>query len=353
MSVTVVFAGGNDLPWLRIEEGAIVARGDHAIDVVGPVVAVVPASRVTYRGFDTTALAPAQALAAARIEAAQGSLGAAEDRHVAVAADGLSFVVTSRAELTADLAALGVAGIAPVALVPSPNLLPPPEGGFLRAVLPHETVLRAPLGGFTDHEQIAPLIVGDAPVETLARERVEAAIIEAAAAPSLNLLQGDFAPRVIWVAESGYWRRLAKVAAIAAALTVLIPIAKWSKLAAATNSMNAQAADIAAGALGQAEANSGTLAALQARLAQRRGGGAGYLATQAALMRAIEASPNADLASLAFAPDGTLRVTVRGTSQADLDMVVASLAASGFTATSGSSANVQGRQQAELTVRPR
>lgn len=352
MSATVVFAGAADLPWLRVEHSEIVARGEEAIDIAGPVVAVVPASRIIYRVLDMTALSPAQALAAARIDAGEGSLGAAEDRHVAVAADQRSYAIASREAMVADLAALGVAGIAPVAVVPSPSLLPPPLEGFLRAALPHETILRGPDGGFVEDEHIAPLIVGEAPVHTLTREELEAAIVDAAAAPPLNLLQGEFAPRIVWIAESGYWRRMAKFAGIALALTLLIPIAKWGKLVAATSAMDAQTAEIAAGSLGQAEATAESIATLRARLAERRGGGAGYLATQAALARAVEASPNADLGPVIFTRDGVLRATVRGTSQGDLDMVRNALIAGGFTVDIAAPSNVQGRQQAELTVRP-
>ena len=90
---------------------------------------------------------------------------------------------------------------------------------------------------------------------------------------------------------------------------------------------------------------------MRTRLAERRGGGAGYLATQAALVRAIEASPNADLGALMFANDGTMRATVRGTSQGDIDMVRTALIAAGFTVDQAAASSVQGRQQAELTVR--
>ncbi len=352
MNATVVFIGRADLPWLRIEEGAIVARDEHALDVQGPVVAVVPAGRVTYRRFDTSALAPAQALAAARIEATDASLGMPEDRHVAVSFDRTEFAVTSREALIADLAALGVEGMAPYAVIPSPSLLPRPEAGYLSAELPGETVLRGPDGGFAADDAVSALIVSDGPVAAMTREEVEAAIIAATDQPPLNLLQGEFAPRVIWIAEEGYWRRLGRYALIALALTIAIPIVKWGKLVAATSAMDAETAQIAATALGEAEGTAQSIDTLRARLAERRGGGQGYLATQAALTRVVEATPNADLGGVVFDLGGAMRATVRGTSQADIDMVRNALISSGFAVDMAAPSNVQGRQQAELTLRP-
>lgn len=352
MNATVVFLGRADLPWLRIEEGAIVARDEHALDVQGPVVAVLPAGRVTYRRFDTSALAPAQALAAARIEAADASLGAAEDRHVAVSTDRTEFAVTSREALIADLAALGVEGMAPYAVIPSSSLLPRPEAGYLSAALPGETVLRGPDGGFTADDSVSALIVGAEQVVALSREEVEAAIIAATDNPPLNLLQGEFAPRIVWVAEEGYWRRMGKYALIALALTVAIPVVKWGKLVAATSSMDAETAQIAATALGEAEGTAESIQTLNTRLAERRGGGKGYLATQAAVTRIVEATPNVDLGAVAFDVGGVMRATVRGTSQADIDTVRNALISSGFAVEIAAPSNVQGRQQAELTLRP-
>lgn len=352
MNATVVFLGRADLPWLRIEDGVIVARDEHALDLQGPVVAVVPASRVTYRRFDMTALAPAQALGAARIEAADASLGAAEDRHVAVSTDLTEFVVTSREALMADLAALGVEGMAPYAVIPSPSLIPRPESGFVSADLPGESVLRGPDGGFAADDTVSSLIVGDMRVKTMTREDVEEAIIAATGNPPLNLLQGEFAPRIVWVAEEGYWRRMGKYALIALALTIAIPVVKWGKLVAATGSMDAETAQIAATALGEVEGTAQSIQTLNTRLADRRGGGKGYLATQAALTRVIEATPNVDVGSVEFDLGGAMRATVRGTSQADIDTVRNALILSGFTVDTVAPANVQGRQQAELTLRP-
>lgn len=352
MSLTILFTGQEPTPWLRIEEGVVTERGDGPPLPENPVLAVIPADRVSWRVLDLTALSPAQALVAARLDAAESSLGDPLDRHVAVKADRDGYVVTSRTGLQALLAELGLSNLDVAAVVPSPALLPVPDEGYVRGAMPHETVLRSAAGGLRDDGELSGLVLGDAAVRTLTPDELDEAVAQAAARPDVNLLQGEFAPRTQWVADTGYWTRMARYAAIGLALTLAIPVAKWAKLTASTSALERQGAEVAARALGEAAASPDAALRLRTRLTERRGGGAGFVPTEAVLARAIEMQPNAEIAMLGFDPDGAMRATVRGTSQADLDTVRTTLTAAGFAVSMAGQTSNQGRLQAEFTVRP-
>jgi type II secretion system protein L len=351
MSVSLLFVGVEPTQWLRVEDGAVVASGEGAPDLETPVVAVIRSESVAWRSFDATALAPAQALVAARMDAADASLGDPDDRHVAVASARDGYGVTSQRDLRMTLAGLDKMGLQPAAVIPSWALLPVPDAGFFRAVLPGETVLRSASGGLLEDGEISSLIVGEAPVRTLTRDELEVAIAAAAMMPSPNLLQGEFAPRTDWGAEAGYWRRMGIFAALALALTFSIPFANWARLVASTSSIERESASIAAKALGEAEPTPDATLRLREKLAERRGGGIGYLATETAILRAVEGQTNAELASFGFDADGTAHAPVRATSQSELDGIRNALAAAGLQATLGQTTTNQGRPQAEMTVR--
>jgi type II secretion system protein L len=351
MNVSLLFVGVQPTQWLRVEDGSIVARGEGAPDQDAPVVAVIRSGSVAWRSFDATALAPAQALVAARIDAADASLGDSEDRHVAVADARDGYVVMSRHDLRVALAELDEMGLRPAAVIPSWALLPVPDVGFVRAAVPGETVLRAADGGLLEDGEISSLVVGEAPVRTLSHDEIETAMGQAAIMPSPNLLQGEFTPRTDWGAEAGYWRRMGIFAAVALALTFAIPLAKWARLVASTTSIEGESASIAAKALGESKPTPDAILRLREKLAERRGGGIGYLATEAAIVRAVQSQTNAELASFGFDADGTARASVRATSQSELDGIHNTLAAAGLEATLSQTTVNQGRPQAEITVR--
>lgn len=351
MNGFVVFLGGEALPWLEIEDGLVTGRGE---DFQGPgqtVTAVVPASGVSYRPCALGGLSPAQALAAARLDATEVSLG--PDRHVAVAQAGDHYAISDKTKVQAWLAELANRGITASALIPAPSLLPVPETGFVRGALHDETVLRSAETGLAEDGTISPLVVGDAPVRTLDAAELEQAIAAAVASPPLDLLQGEFAPRTDWSAGSGYWRRMAIFAAIAGALTLAIPLAQWARLSMATASLDEQSATIAALALGERSASDDAIDRLQDKLADQRGGGAGFLPTLGVVTAAMESIPNVELGTLAFDADGTLRATVRANGQPEIDVLSRAIEGRGFTVNQGAPRTMQGRAEIELQVRPR
>lgn len=251
------------------------------------------------------------------------------------------------------LAQLAEHEIVPSAIVPAPDLLPVPEDGFVKGVVFGEQILRSAHTGLEDDGVISALVVGDAPVQTLEQDQLEAALAEAIAAPQLNLLQGDFAPRADWRAPAGYWRRIVVFLIAIVGITLAIPIAQWVRLSLATSSMNEQSATISALVLGERSGSEDAVDRLQDKVAELRGGGAGFLPTLAALMSAVETMPNVELAQLSFDPDGTMRATVRASSQPEIDMLVRAMEGRSFTVTKDASRSEQGRMSVEVQVRPK
>ena len=351
MNGFVVFLGGEGLPWLEIEDGLVTARGEDFQGSGLSVTAVAPASGVTYRACALGGLSTAQALAAARLDAADVSLGV--DRHVAVAQDGNHYVISDKARMEAWIAELAGRGITALALIPAPSLLPVPESGFVRGVLHDETVLRSADAGLAEDGTVSILVVGDATVRTLEAPELEQAIATAVASPPLDLLQGEFAPRTDWNAGPGYWRRVVMLAAVAGAITLAIPIAQWMRLSLSTAALDEQGATIAALSLGERSASEDAIDRLQDKLADQRGGGAGFLPTLGSVTAAMESIPNVELGALAFEPDGTLRATVRASGQPEIDVLGRAIEGRGFAVTQGAPRATQGRAEVEIQVRPR
>lgn len=351
MNCHVVFLGGESLPWLEIDEDRVSSRGtDFQVSDL-PVMAIVPAAAVSYHPCALGGLSSAQAIAAARLDASEASLGA--NRHIAVAAAGDHYAIVDREQMRAWLAMLAGLDITPVALIPAPSLLPVQDEGFVRAVLHDETILRSAETGLAEDDVVAPLVVGDAPVRTLEPAELEQAIAGAVADPPLDLLQGEFAPRTDWSAPQGYWWRMAMLAAVLAALAILVPLAQWARLSMSTGSLNDKSAGIAARALGDASASDDAVDRLEDKLLAVRGGGAGFLATLGVVTAALEAQPNIELGPVAFEPDGTLRATVHAGGQPEIDVLRRAIEARGFSVSQGGQGTMQGRAEAELQVRPK
>ena len=82
----------------------------------------------------------------------------------------------------------------PDLIVPETLLLLPPAEGLVRRGLDHRGLAAA----FSVEPELAALLVGDAPVETIDEEAFEAGLAAALADPVLNLRQGPFARRRQW-----------------------------------------------------------------------------------------------------------------------------------------------------------
>lgn len=343
--------------WLRVQDGEIVARGDQA-GLLAPTdgetrLLVAPARDVSLHALDLPGLAPAQARAAAQLALAEKCLLPADQLHISCGTQGedspaRTIALVSRIQMQAWIEAFD-----PDVIVPAPLLLPQSDEGYVRAILGDEVILRGIETGFAEDEILAPLLTRDAPVITLERDVLEAAVIAAAANPPINLRDGEFARRRQWRLDPHWVKRTAWIAAALLIVTLLIPLTQIVRLSWASDTLEETSASLAQAALGEAVAPEAAVGALDARLAALRGGGAGFTKTAAAASRAIEATANVELTAMTFDLDGTLRLTLRATTADEIATVQARMRAAGLDVTSGPVNPSQGQPIVETQVRGR
>ncbi|MFD1611582.1 type II secretion system protein GspL [Sphingomonas tabacisoli] len=354
MSTLVLFIAPDDrlAGWWIVEDGAVVGRGD-ADDVLPDalperVVAVAPAEAMTIHVAELGALAPQQAVAAARLLVAETSVVPVETQHVAVgAADGKdrTVAVIGNGRMSAWLESLQARGIDPDAVLPAPLLLPRPETGFVRAGVGGEIVLRGRSAAFADDPGLTGLLVGDAPVEEV---DVEPLVLAALDAPELDLRQGAFAKRRRFRVDWSHVRRLAMLGGAVVAVTLLIAVVQIVRYGFGADALDAEAEQVARTAVPDAGPNA--VSSMQARLAARRGGGLGFSATAGALMAAVKSVPNVELASLTFDPDGLLRATVLAPGAPEAEQLRARIHSAGLNVEATPFTSENGRIRGEFRI---
>jgi general secretion pathway protein L len=355
MSDTLVLMLGDAPRWLRIADGAIVARGDGATlaEADDHVVAVVPAHDVAIHHADLPDLAEAQAQAAARLMIAEQSAAPAGSLHVAVGsaneAGDRPVVAIDRGRMAALLADMAVAGIDPDAVVAAPMLLARPETGFVRGDFGSETIVRGHDSAFADDPLLTPLLTGGA-VTTLDRPTLERGLIDAVTNPEVDMRQGIFAKRRAWGLDWVRLRRIGWLALALAAVTLLFGIVQLVRLNMAADRIEASNIVVARAALPPGTNINNPLIQVQEQLNNLRGPGGGMLPLAAGVATAANATPNIELTSMIFDGGGTLRITARATSVADLTTFETRLAAAGLTSAAGPALVDQGRQIRDYTV---
>ncbi|MBA3898429.1 MAG: general secretion pathway protein GspL, partial [Sphingomonadaceae bacterium] len=251
----VVLLLGDAARWLRIEDGAIVARGDgfspEMPDEVR-VVAVVPAREVAVHQANLPNLSEPQARAAARLLVAEQSAGASDGLHIAIGPEGANgdrtIVAIEAAHMARHLAELATLGIDPDAMLAAPLLLPRPTEGWLRGDLGEEVVVRGRDAAFADDAVLTPMVTGGAAVVDLDHDALEAAVVAAAETPEVDLRQPPFAKLRRWSIDWPLVRRLAVLGLLLATATLAVEIVTIAKLNAtadrieAANAIRARAA---------------------------------------------------------------------------------------------------------------
>ncbi len=355
MSDTLVLMLGDAPRWLRVADGAIVARGDGATlaEADDHVVAVVPAQDVTIHHAELPDLAEAQAQAVARLMISEQSAAPTGSLHIAVGnANGAGdrpVVAIDRGRMAALLADMAAAGIDPDAMVAAPMLLARPETGFVRGDFGNETILRGPDGAFADDPILTPLLTGGA-VTTLDRTALERGLVEGVTTPEVDMRQGIFAKRRAWGLDWVRLRRIGWLALAVAVVTLLFHIVQLVKLNGAADRIEANNIVIARAALPPGTNINNPLIQVQEQLNNIRGPGGGMLPLAAGVASAANATPNVELTSMIFDGGGTLRITARATSAADLTTFGSRLAGAGLTSAAGPTLVDQGRQIRDYTV---
>lgn len=354
MSTLILFIAPDDRldSWWLAEGGRVVERG--SAETVLPeslpqrVVAIAPAEAMTVHVAELGRLATQQGRTAARLLVADTSVVPVETQHVAVGeADGpdRAVAVIGNGRMSAWLESLQSRGIDPDALLAAPLLLPRPESGFVRARIGGEIVLRSRTAAFAEEPGLTDLLVGDAPVEDIEAEPL---ILSGLDAPELDLRQGGFAKRHRFRIDWALTRRLTALGAGIAAVTLLIAIAEIVRYGFAADALEVEAQRVAAQIVPSAGAD--PVAAMQARLAARRGAGLGFTATAGALMTAVQAVPNIELASLTFETDGMLRATILAPGAAEAEALRTRLRATGLNVEATPFSSEAGRIRGEFRI---
>lgn len=349
--------------WIRLAEGAVAERGAgiEGADVhrSAPVVAVVPGEAVTLRWLEIPAgLSPAQAAGAARLMVAELSAQPVSELHVAVgpaSGDGAGRCVglVPLETMRAWLDGLEGAGFDAERIVPETLLVPAPEEGLASWDSGLLRLYRGRDEAFAAEPELGGILLAgrsEVPIDPEAFAAGLAASIDRA---PLDLRQGPFARRRDWRVAPARARRLAMLTAALLLISLAVQVALIARYIFAADSADSETRRIAAAALPRSPAMADPRVALTQRLAELRGGGAGFRATAGTLFEAVKATPNIELTALAFAPDGLLRATVQADSPAAIESLRQRVEASGFAAEAGAPRSGGSRPVAEIMVRPR
>jgi general secretion pathway protein L len=264
--------------------------------------------------------------AAARLQLADQLALADEDLHLAFGPpqeDGHRLVTAIRRDvLQAWLSAAALHGLQPAAVVPDHLVLPEPEaeGEVFTAHPGADLLVRGRRLAMSLEPETSPLVLAGRQVRELDAAAWDAALIEAARRPAVNLLQGDMDP------GQGFgwtWPTLRRAAILAAVLLVsplvLSTTQTERKELAARSLERATAARVAA------VLPAGTTVddpAIQARVrleALQLAAGAGPAGLMGGLFTALEPIDQAQLESLVLGPDG-LRATIRFAQISDAEL---------------------------------
>lgn len=354
--------GGID-GWIRLAEGVVAERGAGANGAEGhrsaPVVAVAPGEAVTLRWLELPGgLSPAQAAGAARLMAAELSAQPVGDLHVAVgrdAGDGAARCVglVPMATMRGWLDGLEGAGFDAERIVPETLLIPAPEEGLATWDSGLLRLYRGRDEAFAAEPELGDMLLAGRTAVPVDPDSFAAGLAGALDRAPLDLRQGPFGRRRDWRVAPARARRLVALTAALLLISLVIQVALIARYIFAADAADAETRRIAAAALPRSPGMADPQAALTQRLAELRGGGAGFRATAGTLFEAVKATPNIELTALAFAPDGLLRATVQADSPAAIEALRQRVEASGFAAEAGAPRSGGARPVAELMVRPR
>jgi general secretion pathway protein L len=354
---------------MELRDGSVIARGPELESLPGlvdaetrtplRVAAIVPGEAVSLYWLEVPAgLAPPQAIAAARLMAADVSVQPITELHVAVgpevegeSARAVAFVTA--VTMAGWLGRLQAQGLHPDAVIPEPLLLPRPEDGFVRYDRGKLPLFRSRNDAFAAEPELGSLIVGDAPVQALERDAFEAAIGEQVAKPVVNLCQGAFAKRARWKIKWPQVRRLAVLGLAILLVTVAMQIASILRYTYAADKLELEANALAGETLRRSGPLSNAPAMMEQRLTELRGAGVGYSSVASILFEAVRATPNIELTAMTYAADGTLHATVQGDTPATLAKLQGRTQTGRLIVDAGALRTGGGRPMLELIVRPR
>lgn len=360
----LLFVGDDDdagwVGWMRLADGQIVARGANVAglpplleDKGEPerVVLVVPGVDVLLHWIDLPPLAPAQALGAARLLAAEVSATPSDQLHVALGESGC-MAVADADRVGCWIEAAQALGYDPDHLLPEPLLMLPPPAGVRQWARDGLHILRGQSLALAAEPELAALSAEE-PIEIVDSAAIESGMGAALDAMSVDLRQGAFAKRKRWRIDWALVCRLAALAGGIFVVTLLIQAVLILRYNFDADRMDREIETVARGVLPRGERIANPSVQLSERLAELRGGGLGFGASAALLFAAVRDTANIELSQLLFDRDGALRVTVLAPSNADIAGLERRLEAQGLAVDSGPIRTGGGRQMADFVVTTR
>lgn len=355
---------GDEGPWLRLDDGRVVDRGegfasiplpDADPEVAETVVGIVPGPDVAIHWVDLPDLAEAQAAAAARLMASEVSAERLDNLHVALSArrdgeDERIMGVVGADRMAAWIAEGQAAGFDPDALVPETLLLEPPSEGLVTTESGPLLLARGRRQAFAVEPELLPLLGDGARLTPITADEVEARLGAVLASWPLDLRVGAFKKRRRWRIDWPLVRRLALLAAACFLVNALIQLTLIARYNEDADRAEARTAAVARTALPRNTRIRDPQAQLAERLSTLRGGGIGLTATLGGLFEALRTAPNVEVQALQFDPSGTLRVTLSAVSGGDLGLIGTALAARGLVAEPGDIRAAGGRQIVEYRI---
>lgn len=354
--------------WLHLRAGTIVGGGQALEGLPSLVqaesgeplriVAAVPGDAVSIHWLELPAgLAPAQAVAAARLMASDVSSQPVSDLHVAVGPEmdgetARAIALVPAITMAGWIGRLQADGLDPDLVVTEPLLLPRPDNGFLRYDGDALPLFRGRNDAFSVEPELAELILPGADIRVVDEDEFEAGIGAALGEMPVNLRQGPFAKSRRWKLDWKLIRRLAGLTLGILLVTLAIQVVNILRYTYAADALEAEARQIASRVLPNASATNAP-AQLQRRVTELGGNGAGYGSLSAAIFAAVRDTPNVEMGAMVFDQSGTVRVTLQADGPASVSAFQSRLEANGLTVEPGPLRTSGGRPVAELTVRTR
>ncbi|MBN8842954.1 MAG: general secretion pathway protein GspL [Sphingomonadales bacterium] len=347
-------------PWLLVDDGVIVDSGqddiwDEAWE--NPPLALAPATDVPVRWHHYPDAAPAQAAAAARLDALRDSLGDAAALHIvagqpAEAGQSVPVAVTTHAAMEAWTGWLKMRGLSAAAIIPSAATVPPPEPEALwLAEVGGEAIVRTADRAFLSDPDLNPLIAGDRTIAPLDAERMRQSLLLSLVAPPLDLLSGAWKPKRSWSIDAGLVTLAKRLLIALVIVSVMIPVIYAVRLIADTNRADETSVAIAKRAGITAADAEAAETELDRRLATAGGGPLAFSVPASALYDAMRDTPGVSLKSLSHRVDGTLSTTLAAPRIDDVNKVLLALQARGYRITAQPMAGTDGQQMANVTIR--
>lgn len=362
---------GEDEPrpaWLRVDDGVIVDSGqdDGWIDAWekpqndtsdDQLIALAPAADIPLRWYHYPDAAPAQAAAAARLDALRDSLGEASALHVvaglpAEAGQAVAVAVTTHGAMTAWTDWLKARDLSAAAIIPSAATVPPPEPDMLwTAEVGGEAIVRTADRAFLSDPELDPLIAGERTIAPLPAEPMREALLLSLVTPPLDLLSGAWKPKRSWSVDPALVKLAKRLLIALVVVSVLIPVVYAVRLMSDTSRAD-EAAVATAKKAGVAASDAATAEAeLDRRLATAGGGPLAFSVPASALYDALRDTPGVSLKMLSHRTDGTLTTTLAAPRVDDINKVLLALQARGYRITAQPMAGTDGQQMANVTIR--